>query len=74
MSRAKAEHTAHQMTEWAKDIVKENSRPVLCISINDIGRASMYVNKDIDEAKIVLMLRTMANQFEEQEAKKRGII
>jgi len=69
-----AEHTARIMTDWATDIVKNNSNPALTIAINANGNAQLYVNKDLDPAKIVLILRTIANQFEQQEAKKQGII
>jgi len=74
MSRVKAENTAYLMTEFAQQIIKQDATPILCISLDPIGKASLYVNKDIDEAKIVLLLRTTANNFEEQEAKKRGLI
>ncbi len=72
MSRQRAEDTANTMTNWAQDIIKQDSSPIICISQNSVGVASLYVDKRIDEAKIVLMLRTLANKFEADIAKQRG--
>lgn len=70
MSREALEYSTQIMARWAVAIGRDSAKPMLCISINNIGKTSIYSDKELDPSVLVVVLRQAADNIEKMYLKK----